>query len=118
MNRPVSTAIKAKRNTIKLDASFNRLSPSTIEETLLGTFTYFSTDVADTASGGDTMPPSKNPNASVNPGMTALDTIATTNEVTMTIRKAKLDTTRRQRQSSFHEVAHAASYNNGGRKMT
>jgi hypothetical protein len=64
------------------------------------------------------MPPSKKPSASVNPGMTELATQATTSEVTITIRKAKLPIMRRQRHNSFQDVYQAASYRSGGRKMT
>src|SRR5687768_4599323 len=103
-NRPVSTAIKAKRKMIKLAASFSRLSPSMMAARILGTFTYFNTEVADTASGGEMMPPSKKPSAMVKPGMIELDTQATTSEVRITIKNAKLLITRRYRQNSFHEV--------------
>ena len=51
------------------EASFNRLSPSRIAEVALGTFTNFIIAPVLTASGGDTMPPSRKPNASVKPGI-------------------------------------------------
>src|SRR4051794_4483604 len=74
-------------------------------------------DEAEIASGGDTIPPNINPSASVNPGISALETIATTKEVIITTGKAKLVTILRHRHNSFHEVAQAASYSNGGRKI-
>ncbi len=54
---------------IRLEASLIRLSPSRMVESLLGTLNPFITDVAATASGGEMMPPNRNPNASVNPGI-------------------------------------------------
>src|SRR5687767_2692184 len=115
-NRPVSTAISANLKMIRLAASFIRLSPSMIADKLLDTLTCFKTEVADTASGGEMIPPSKKPSAMENPGIIELDTIAITNEVRITMRKAKLLITRRYFQNSFHEVFHAASYSSGGRK--
>jgi hypothetical protein len=70
---PDNTAARANRNTTRLEASLTRLSPSRILMTRLGTLIPFNTAVAATASGGEIMPPSRKPNASVNPGMTALE---------------------------------------------
>src|ERR1700753_1469744 len=101
---------------IRLEASFSRLSPSMMAESRRGTLILCKTEVADTASGGDTIPPSKKPSAIVQPGNTVLDTTATTSEVRMTIRQAKLLMTRLHRHSSFQDVYQAASYSSGGRK--
>jgi hypothetical protein len=65
--------------------------------------------VAETASGGETIPPNKNPKANVKPGMMALDTKAIAQEVIITIGKAKLVITLRHFQNSFHDVCQAAS---------
>jgi hypothetical protein len=73
--------------------------------------------VAETASGGEMMPPKRKPRANVKPGIRAVETRATTQAVMMTMRKAKLVITLRHLQNSFQEVAHAASYNSGGRKI-
>src|SRR5688572_5303418 len=103
------TAANAKRNTISDDASFRRLSPSTTLTRILGTFTWRIMVVAEIASGGDTIPPKRNPRASVKPGIKAYDAKATTQEVRITIRNAKLVITRRHLQNSFQEVCHADS---------
>ena len=66
---PVRMAAIAKRYMIKLDASLIRLSPSSIVESLFGTFNPLKTEAAATASGGEIIPPRRKPNASVNPGM-------------------------------------------------
>ena len=63
------------------------------------------------------MPPNKKPNANVKPGIRAVETNATTHEVMMTMGKAKLVITLLHFQNSFHDVAHAASYRSGGRKI-
>jgi hypothetical protein len=89
-----------------------------ILDSLLGTFTYFRIEVAETASGGDMMPPNRNPNASVNPGIILLDTKAIRKDVSITIINAKEVITRRHFQNSFQDVYHAASYSRGGRKST
>src|SRR6478609_867281 len=89
-NVPVVIAAKENLTTIRLDASFNKLSPSTMLINDFGTFTLLMIDVADTASGGDTVPPNRKPSASVNPGIQALETNAITQDVTITIGKAKL----------------------------
>jgi len=59
----------AKRKIIREEASFNKLSPSRMEDILFGTFTNFRMAPALTASGGETIPPNKNPRARENPGM-------------------------------------------------
>jgi hypothetical protein len=74
-------------------------------------------EVAEIASGGEIIPPNKKPNAKVKPGMKALDTNATTQDVIITMGKAKLVITRLHFQNSFHDTCQAASYKRGGRKM-
>lgn len=71
-NCPEITATKATLKTIKLEASLIKLSPSKIVTNLLGIFKPFKTEVAATASGGEIIPPNKNPKANVNPGMMEL----------------------------------------------
>src|ERR1044071_3636228 len=110
-------AASAKRNTIKLDASLIRLSPSRIVTTRLGAFTPCNTEVAATASGGEIIPPNKNPRASEKSGMIALERNATAAEVKITNPKARREIGCFHFQNSCHEVFHAAAYNNGGRKM-
>ena len=66
---PVASAIMANRKIINEEASFNKLSPSRMEANLLGTFTNFKIAPALTASGGETIPPSKKPKARENPGI-------------------------------------------------
>src|SRR5688572_18735632 len=117
INWPVLTATKAKRKIIKLDASLSRLSPSMIAAIVFGILTYLSTEVAETASGGEMMPPNKKPRAIVKPGIRLLETTAITKEVIITTRNANVLTTRLHFQRSFHEVYQAASNNNGGRKI-
>src|SRR6059058_5642408 len=106
-------AAKAKRKTIREEASFIRLSPSIIVTRDLGTFTLRMMVVADMASGGDMIPPNKKPSAQVKPGISTVESNATTKEVMITIGKAKLVMTLRHFQNSFHEVCHEASYNKG-----
>ena len=65
--------------------------------------------VAEIASGGEIIPPSRNPNAHVKPGISELDTNAMTNDVMITIGNAKLVITRRHLQNSFHEICHAVA---------
>ena len=108
-NWPVSTAASANRNTISAEASLSRLSPSSTLVSTFGTFTCRRMVVAEMASGGETMPPSKKPSASVKPGMRAWATTATRHEVRMTMGKAKLAMRRRARQNSFHDTCQAAS---------
>src|SRR6266404_8692583 len=116
-NVPVNIVAKANRNTIKLDASLIRLSPSRIVITLFGTFSPLNTEFAATASGGDMMPPNKKPNASVKPGMIACETNATTADVMMTRPNANKIIGRFHFQKSIHDVFQAAAYNKGGRKI-
>ena len=115
--RPVVAAIRAKRKIISEEASFSKLSPSKMDDIRFGTLTNFRIAPALMASGGDTIPPSKNPNANENPGMNQSATNATDRAVKKTTINAKLVTMRRHRHSSFHDMAKAASYNSGGRKM-
>src|SRR5258706_5303826 len=116
-NCPVMTAINANRNTISDEASLRRLSPSITLTNTLGTLTWRRMVVAEIASGGDTIPPSRKPSASVKPGMIAYEAKATTQEVKITIGNAKLMMTRFHLQNSFHDICQAASYNKGGRKI-
>ena len=116
-NCPVMAAAKAKRNTISDEASLSRLSPSMILLSDFGTLTPRIIVVAETASGGEMIPPNKKPNANVKPGIRAVETNATTLEVMITMGKAKLVITLLHFQNSFHDVAHAASYKSGGRKI-
>src|SRR5260221_4410557 len=111
------TAAKAKRNTISDEASLRRLSPSITLTSTLGTFTWRIMMDAEIASGGDTIPPSRKPRASVKPGMKACDAKATTQEVKITMGKAKLMMTRFHLQNSFHDICQAASCSKGGRKI-
>jgi hypothetical protein len=59
--------------------------------------------------GGEIIPPRRKPRASVNPGMIAEEARATTQEVMMTIGKAKLVMILLHFQNSFHEICQAAS---------
>src|SRR3954447_9025998 len=99
------------------EASLRRLSPSMILTSDFGTFTCRIIVVAEIASGGDMMPPKRKPSDSVKPGINELDTNATTQEVMITMGKAKPVITRLHFQNSFQEVSHAASYRSGGRKI-
>ncbi len=117
MNWPVATANIANRKIINEDASLSKLSPSRMDVTRRGTFTNLRIALALTASGGETMPPNKNPIANDMPGRNILAAIATDVAVKNTTIKAKLEMIRRYFQSSFHEIAKAASYNKGGRKI-
>src|SRR4051812_45744916 len=103
------TAASANRNTISDDASLSRLSPSRIVTIDFGTFTLLIIVVADTASGGDIMPPNKKPNASVKPGINQLEATAIRQEVMITIGKAKPVITLRHLKNSFQEACHDAS---------
>src|ERR1700754_1596400 len=100
---------RAKRNTISDDASLSKLSPSIMLTSDFGTFTRRMIVVAETASGGEMMPPSRKPRAKVNPGMSAYEANAITQEVMITMGKAKLAISRLHRQNSFHDTCHAAS---------
>ena len=106
---PVITAAKAKRNTIKLLASFTRLSPSRIVVARFGMCTPLSTEVAATASGGLMMPPSRKPKPRVKPGMSQVVKYPTTREVKNTNPKASMLMLLLHRQNSRHEVNQAAS---------
>lgn len=108
-------AISEKRKMISDEASFNKLSPSSIDDIRLGTFTNFKIALALTASGGDTIPPSRKPNANEKPGIILLTTKATVIAVRKTTTKAKLPIMRRQRHNSFHDMAQAPSYKSGGK---
>src|SRR5206468_266726 len=98
------TAAMANRKTISEEASLSRLSPSTILTRPFGTFTCLIMVLAEMASGGETIPPNKNPSARVKPGMQAHDTRAITEEVRITMGNAKLVMTRRHFQNSFHDT--------------
>src|SRR6188768_4105775 len=111
------TAANANRNTINDEASLSRLSPSAILTGLFGPFTCRIIVVAEIASGGDTIPPNKNPSANVKPGIKAYDANATTHDVIITIGNAKLRITRRDFQNCFHDTCQAASQRSGGRKI-
>jgi hypothetical protein len=65
--------------------------------------------VAEIASGGEIMPPSRKPSANVKPGISARDANAMTHAVMITIRNAKLAINRRHLQNSFHDICQAAS---------
>src|SRR4030095_7579402 len=104
------TAANAKRNTIKDEASFSKLSPSMMLRSRLGACTCRRIVVADMASGGETIPPRRKPNANVKPGINAYDANATTQEVIITMGNAKLVITRLHFQNSFQETCQAASY--------
>src|SRR4030095_17129451 len=97
------TAANANRNTIRDVASLSKLSPSMIMTSNFGTFTCLRMVVADTASGGEIIPPNKKPNANVKPGISQLDTNAITQEVMITMGNAKLVMTLRHFQNSFHD---------------
>lgn len=73
--------------------------------------------VAEMASGGEIIPPNKNPSASVKPGINQVEINAIRQDVRITIGNAKLMMIRRHLQNSFHETCQAASYSNGGRKI-
>jgi hypothetical protein len=109
LNWLVIIAAKAKRYIIREEASLNRLSPSAMLTSDFGTFTCLIISVEAMASGGEIIPPSKNPRAKLKPGISQLDTKATTVEVSTTIGKAKLIITRRHFQNSFHDTCQAAA---------
>jgi hypothetical protein len=91
MNWPVATANMANRKMIREDASLSKLSPSRIDVTRLGTFTNLRMALALTASGGDTIPPSKNPMANDIPGKNKFAAMATEQAVKNTTMNAKLE---------------------------
>src|SRR5687767_8266199 len=82
-----------------------------------GTFTRRMIVVAEIASGGEIMPPSRKPNARVKPGINARAANAITHAVIITITKAKLAINRLHFQNSFQDTCQAASYSSGGRKI-
>ena len=108
-NCPLIIAATANRNTIKLEASFTRLSPSNTVASLFGIFRFFTTDVAATASGGEIIPPSRNPKASVKPGISHTEKNATIAEVVSTNPNARSIIGRFAFQKSFHDVPQAAA---------
>src|ERR1700756_3693997 len=110
-------AARAKRNTIKLDASLIRLSPSSMAVILLGTFSCCNTLVAAIASGGEIIAPSRKPRGKEKPGITACAVKATAVAVNITKPNASIKMGRRNFQKSFQEVFQAAAYNKGGRKI-
>lgn len=68
-----------------------------------------------TASGGDTIPPNKNPKANENPGIKELAKKATAVEVKNTTRKEKLPMILYHRFSPLNEIDQAASNKSGGK---
>ena len=96
-------------------ASLNKLSPSRMADIRLGIFTNFIMAAADTASGGETMPPNKKPRATEKPGIKVLAINPTTRAVINTTIKANEPIILRHRHSSFHELLYAASYSIGGK---
>jgi len=116
LNWPVSIAASAKRKTIKLEASLMRLSPSRTVKPRFGTLNPFSIEFAATASGGEIMPPSRNPSASVKPGIIAFEIKATVAEVKITRPNANRMIGRFHFHNSFHEMFHAVAYSKGGEK--
>jgi hypothetical protein len=117
LNWPVSIAAKAKRKTIKLEASLMRLSPSRTVKPRFGILNPFSIEFAATASGGEIIPPSRNPSASVKPGIMAFEIKATVAEVKITSPNANRRIGRFHFHNSFHEMFHAVAYSKGGRKI-
>ena len=108
-NVPVTTAIKAKLNTIREDASLSMLSVSMMVDTLLGTFTYFIITLALTASVEDTMPPSRKPVESESPGISHTASNATDSAVRNTSKKEKLRITLHHCCISFTDTLIALS---------
>ncbi|GIK59564.1 MAG: hypothetical protein JETCAE03_06250 [Ignavibacteriaceae bacterium] len=101
---------------ISEEASFNKLSPSKMVESRLGIFTNFVIAFALTASGGETIPPNKKPNAKVKPGINQYAVNATLIAEMKTTIKAKLRIILRHLKSSLNEEDQAASYRMGGKK--
>src|SRR6202012_3502013 len=99
------------------DASFSRLSPSSTAALNLGIFTNLVIADVLTASGGATIPPSRNPKAMVNPGIKWLTTRATESAVKKTTIKAKLLMMRHHFFISLKELDQHASKSKGGMKM-
>src|ERR1700741_4830079 len=94
-----------------------RLSPSRTVKPRFGSFNPFSIEFAATASGGEIIPPSRNPSASVKPGIMAFEINATVAEVKMKRPNANKMIGRFHFHNSFHEMFQAVAYNNGGRKI-
>jgi hypothetical protein len=103
---------------IRDEASFSKLSPSKIVENLFGSFTNLVIALALTASGGETIPPSKNPKDKVNPGINQYEAKATPTALINTTIKAKESIILRHLNNSLNEQPQAASYNIGGKKST
>ena len=97
-------AIRANLTMMSELASLNKLSPSRMADIRLGTFTNFMMVAADTASGGETMPPNKKPKATEKPGIKVLAINPTTRAVINTTIKANEPIILRHRHSSFHEL--------------
>src|SRR5687768_206726 len=97
------TAASANRKTINDEASLSRLSPSAMLTIDLGAPTCRIMVVAEIASGGEIIPPRRNPRASVKPGISAVDTKATTVAVRITMGNAKLVITLLHFQNAFHD---------------
>ena len=97
-------AIRANLTMMSELASLNKLSPSRMADIRLGTFTNFIMVAADTASGGETMPPNKKPKATEKPGIKVLAINPTTRAVINTTIKANELIILRHRHSSFHEL--------------
>ena len=114
---PVCTATKAKLKVISEEASFSKLSPSKMVETLLGTFTCCMMVVALTASVGAKIPPNIIPIANVMPGTIQVESKPTPTAVRNTTRKAKERITRFQLNTSLSGNVIADIYSNGGKKM-
>ncbi len=113
---PETTATIANCIIMSEEASFNKLSPSKMVETHLGRCTNLVMALALTASGGETIPPNKKPNASVKPGINQYVKNATLMAVIKTTMKAKLRIILRHLKSSLNEQDQAASYKMGGKK--
>ncbi len=117
MNCPVPTATNANRKMMSDEASLRRLSPSSMVDVDRGILTNLVMAPVLTASGGATIPPNRNPNAIVNPGMKWLATTATDIAVKNTTRNAKLPMMRHHFRISLNEIAQLASNRSGGRKI-
>jgi hypothetical protein len=101
-------AANANRKTIRLDASFIRLSPSSMDTIRLGTFNPCNTEVAAMASGGEIIPPNKKPYAMGKSGMMRFETSATVAEVKITSPNASRLIGRLFLQKSLQDVFQAA----------
>lgn len=114
---PVRIAANANLNTVSDAASFTKLSPSRIVKPLFGIFIPFNTDDAATASGGEMIPPNKNPNARVKSGIMLTEKYAIASDVKKVRPKPIDKIERRHFQKLFQEVPQAASKSNGGRNI-